>query len=156
MKLKELKKTLSTVTKINFQLENGLIVPKHFHITEVGVITKDFIDCGGVIRNEKVINFQLWYSDDTNHILKPNKLMDIIDLSEKEFSMENLDVEVEYQSDTIGKYDISFKENNFVLINKKTNCLAEDKCGIIPEKIKKPLGSLENNLNSCNPEDGCC
>lgn len=30
-----------------FKLENGNSVPEHFHVTEVGIITKDFIDCGG-------------------------------------------------------------------------------------------------------------
>ena len=60
MKLSEIKKHLSTATAVNFLLENGTAVPEHFHVTEVGVITKNFIDCGGTVRNEKVANFQLW------------------------------------------------------------------------------------------------
>ena len=71
MKLSDFKKTLDTLSKINFQLENGLLVPNHFHVTEVGIIRKDFIDCGGKIRNEKIVNFQLWYSNDFNHGLNP-------------------------------------------------------------------------------------
>jgi hypothetical protein len=39
-------------------------VPEHFHVTEVGVVTKDFIDCGGTVRHEKVANFQLWDAND--------------------------------------------------------------------------------------------
>jgi hypothetical protein len=48
MKLSEFKKQLSTVTDLNFVLPNG-VVPQHFHVTEVGQITKNFIDCGGTL-----------------------------------------------------------------------------------------------------------
>lgn len=51
MKLSEFKKQLSTVTELNFVLPNGTIVPQHFHVTEVGQVTKNFIDCGGTVRN---------------------------------------------------------------------------------------------------------
>ena len=44
---------------------------------------KKFIDCGGVIRDEKVINFQLWYSVDEDHRLEAEKLRKIIALSEE-------------------------------------------------------------------------
>ena len=154
MKLLELKNILKTLSKISFQFENGLHVPQHFHITEVGVITKDFIDCGGEVRHEKVINFQLWYSNDTNHILKPSKIIDIIELSEKQFSFENLDIEFEYQNDTIGKYDVSYNGNNFVLINKMTDCLAEDNCVVEVIKPKVLLSQLKSS--TCSPNSGCC
>ena len=154
MKLTEFKKTLGSLSKINFQLENGLVVPNHFHVTEVGIIRKDFIDCGGEIRNEKIVNFQLWYSNDFNHRLKPKKLIDIIELSETKFSMENLDIEIEYQSETIAKYNVSFDGKNFILLNKKTNCLAEDQCRI---EIKKPKISLSQlQTSNCSPDSGCC
>ena len=99
---------LNQVEDFRFQTPNGEFVPPHFHITEVGMSHKHFIDCGGKIRNEKIVNFQLWYSNDFNHRLKPKKLIDIIELSETKFSMENLDIEIEYQSETIGKYNVSF------------------------------------------------
>ena len=154
MKLIEFKNILKNLPKIIFQLENGLSIPQHFHITEVGVITKDFIDCGGTVRNEKVINFQLWYSSDTNHILSPSKIIEILELSEKKFSMENLDIEVEYQNDTIGKYAVSFNGNNFVLVNKMTDCLSKDKCGIEVSKPKVSLSQLQDE--NCTPGSGCC
>ena len=154
MKLAEFKNILKNLPKIIFQLENGLSIPQHFHITEVGVITKDFIDCGGTVRNEKVINFQLWYSSDTNHILSPSKIIEILELSEKKFSMENLDIEVEYQNDTIGKYAVSFNGNNFVLVNKMTDCLSKDKCGIEVSKPKVSLSQLQDE--NCTPGSGCC
>lgn len=59
MKLSEIKTILATAEAVNFQVENGETVPEHFHVTEVGIITKDFIDCGGKVRHENVANFQL-------------------------------------------------------------------------------------------------
>ena len=45
MKLSEFKNIISNSNEIRFQLENGEIIPKHFHITEVGLNKKKFIDC---------------------------------------------------------------------------------------------------------------
>src|SRR4051812_10815893 len=104
MKLSEVKQALVGLDDVKFQLPDGTFVPEHFHVTEVGVIDKHFIDCGGTVRREKVANFQLWNAADFEHRLKPGKLQSIIELSEKVLGMEDLDVEVEYQSDTIGKY----------------------------------------------------
>jgi hypothetical protein len=121
------------------------------------VITKNFIDCGGTVRNEKVANFQLWNANDTNHRLKPQKLLGIIALSEKVLGIEDLEVEVEYQSDTIGKYGLTFQNGNFVLTTKRTDCLAKENCGVPAEKQKVKLGELETaNQSCCAPGGGCC
>jgi hypothetical protein len=144
MKLSEIKKHLSTAEAVNFQLEDGTKVPEHFHVTEVGMVTKQFIDCGGTVRNEKVANFQLWDADDYDHRLKPGKLLDIIALSERVLGMEDLEIEVEYQSQTIGKYDLDFNGEDFVLLAKQTDCLAPDKCGISVEKPKISLINLQS------------
>lgn len=156
MKLSEVKKVLETASDVNFQLPNGTMVPEHFHVTEVGAITKHFIDCGGILRNEKVVNFQLWEANDFDHRLKPQKLINIISLSEKVLGLEDWEVEVEYQADTIGKYDLEFDGSNFQLLAKQTNCLASDKCGIPPEKLKVSLAELSKKKNSCKPGSGCC
>lgn len=157
MKLSEIKKILPTLDNVEFQLENGAFVPEHFHVTEVGSITKHFIDCGGVIRNEKVVNFQLWNANDFEHRLKPAKLLHIIQLSEDKLNIEDLEIEVEYQSDTIGKYDLAFNGKTFILQNKSTACLAQDSCGIPAEKQKINLIELNNEASSCcTPNSGCC
>ncbi|MEG1387226.1 MAG: DUF6428 family protein, partial [Algoriella sp.] len=114
MKLSEIKDILPTLENVEFQLENGTFVPEYFHVTEVGQITKNFIDCGGVIRSEKVVNFQLWNANDFEHRLKPNKLLNIIKLSEEKLGMEDAEIEVEYQAETIGKYDLDFNGRNFI------------------------------------------
>ncbi|WP_149207309.1 DUF6428 family protein [Flavobacterium johnsoniae] len=157
MKLSEIKEILPTLDNVEFQLENGTFVPEHFHVTEVGQITKKFIDCGGVIRTEKVINFQLWNANDFEHRLKPTKLLNIIKLSEEKLGMQDAEIEVEYQSNTIGKYDLEFNGKIFLLNNKNTACLAEDACGIPSEKLKKNLIELNvNQTNTCTPGGGCC
>lgn len=156
MKLSEIKEILAKQESVNFKLENGQGVPEHFHVTEVGVVTKDFIDCGGVVRHEKVANFQLWDANDFEHRLKAGKLLDIISLSEKIIGMEDLEIEVEYQSDTIGKYDLGFDGDNFLLISKTTACLATDKCGIPPKKVKLQMVNLAGDGNTCTPGGGCC
>jgi hypothetical protein len=152
MKLSEIKTHLSAAQTVNFQLENGTFVPEHFHVTEVGVISKHFIDCGGTERKEKVANFQLWDANDFDHRLKPEKLLKIIALSEKVLGMEDLEIEVEYQTGTIGKYDLGFDGKNFNLLSKKTACLAKENCG--NEKQKVQLAELETSC--CTPNGNCC
>jgi len=156
MKLSQVKALLPTLNNVAFRLENGTFVPEHFHVTEVGMVTKNFIDCGGTIRNEKTVSFQLWNADDYGHRLKPAKLLHIIELSEKQLGIEDAEVEVEYQSDTIGKYALAFDGTNFMLQNKTTNCLASDKCGIPQEKQKINLSELPSTQTSCSPDSGCC
>ncbi|MCA0429162.1 MAG: DUF6428 family protein [Bacteroidetes bacterium] len=149
MKLSQVKALLPTLENVAFKLEKGTFVPEHFHVTEVGMVTKNFIDCGGKIRNEKSVNFQLWNADDFEHRLKPTKLLNIIELSEKQLGIEDAEIEVEYQSDTIGKYALAFDGTNFILQSKTTNCLAQDKCGIPQEKQKIKLSELTNTQSAC-------
>lgn len=104
-----------TAEKIEFRLPSGDLVPEHFHVTEIGKITRHFIDCGGTVRNEEVANFQLWNANDYNHRLHPEKLLDIIELSEKTLELGDLEIEVEYQGNTIGKYGLDFVNDQFFL-----------------------------------------
>jgi hypothetical protein len=156
MKLSEIKSHLGNLEQIRFQLPNGELIPEHFHVTEVGKISKYFIDCGGTVRKEVVVNFQLWEADDYNHRLHPEKLVSIIALSERLLEIEDLNIEVEYQETTIGKYGLDFDGKNFLLTTTLTDCLAKDKCDI-PEKPKVELTQLSySNANSCAPGSGCC
>jgi hypothetical protein len=155
MKLSEIKNHLKSLENIAFQLPNGKLVPSHFHITEVGKVTKDFIDCGGKVRSENVINFQLWEERDYNHRLHPEKLLSIIELSEKIFEFDDLEIEVEYQGkETIGKYNLDFDGSNFLLISKLTACLALDACGIPASKPRIKISDMQNSC--CDPSTGCC
>ncbi|TVZ25122.1 hypothetical protein JM83_0021 [Gillisia sp. Hel_I_86] len=155
MKLSQIKAQLTQLDKIAFQLPNGDLVPNHFHVTEVGKITNHFIDCGGTERKEEVANFQLWNANDYNHRLHPSKLLNIIELSEKILEIGDLEVEVEYQADTIGKFGLDFDGKNFLLTSKQTDCLAKDQCGIPTEKPKMKLSDIQTAI-SCAPGSGCC
>ena len=157
MKLSEIKSKLPSLTQLTFLLPDGTAVPAHFHITEVGQVQKKFIDCGGTVRDEKAINFQLWEDGDYDHRLGAQKLLDIIELSERVLGLEDLEVEVEYQGDTIGKYGLDFNGEVFVLTKKMTDCLAKDKCGIPAEKPKIHLSSMQaSSAGCCTPTSGCC
>lgn len=157
MKLSTFKNYLNTVNEINFVEPNGTAVPKHFHITEAGLVTKHFIDCGGTVRQEKTVSFQLWVASDVAHRLEPQKLLKIISIYEKQFGAEDLELEMEYQGATVGKYGLDFSNGNFVLTSKQTDCLAKDNCGVPVEKQKLQLAELETSKASCcTPGGGCC
>lgn len=157
MKLSEVKKHLKGIEKLEFILPTGNLVPEHFHVTEVGLIDKHFIDCGGTVRKERNVSFQLWSSDDIDHRLRPQKLLDIIALSEKIIGIDDLEIEIEYQSDTIGKYGLDFNGKAFELVSKTTSCLASDQCGTSSPKQKVSLKDLVTpTQNACKPGGGCC
>ena len=158
MTINEIKSVLSNLEQIAFELPDGSLVPAHFHVTEVGKINKHFIDCGGVERREEVANFQLWNADDYDHRLHPEKLIHIIELTDKILNLEDLEIEVEYQGpETIGKYDLQFNGTLFLLVNKFTDCLAKDNCGVPEPKKKVKLSDIQNTGTSCcDPSSGCC
>ena len=158
MKLSEIKNKLKELTTIGFKLPNGEFVPNHFHVTEVGIVSKHFIDCGGTVRREEKINFQLWEANDYDHRLHPEKLLHIIELSEKTLALPDLDIEVEYQMpNTIGKFNLGVNGENFQLESQLTDCLAKDKCGIPTEKPKVKIGEWKpKEMSCCRPESGCC
>ena len=155
MKLLEFKNKLEKLDTLSFRLPDGSLVPAHFHVTEVGKISKHFIDCGGVLRQENVVNFQLWEANDYDHRLHPEKLLHIIELSDSKLNIGNLEIEVEYQGQTIQKFGLDFNGESFLLTTKQTDCLAKDNCGIPQEKPKVKLSDLRKE-NACTPGGGCC
>lgn len=157
MKLSQIKALLPTLDKVRFKLENGTEVPAHYHVTEVGTTHKHYIDCGGTIRKETKISFQLWYANDTDHSLSAQKLASIIQLSQDKLNLLDAEIEVEYQTTTIGRYTLVFDGESFILKNTQTACLAEDKCGIPPQKQKIQLVNLTTTQgDTCTPGGGCC
>lgn len=148
MKISEIKTALAGLQTVNFKLPDGSYLPPHFHVTEVGLVTKHFIDCGGTERKESVANFQLWEAGDYDHRLAPQKFLHILNLCQKVLGAADLNIEVEYQQDTIGKFGLDFDGKDFLLAAKQTACLAQDACGI-PDK--QPQAA-----SRCSPKGGCC
>lgn len=150
MKISEIKKALAGIEVVNFRMPDGSYLPPHFHVTEVGLVTKHFIDCGGVERKETVANFQLWEAGDYDHRLAPQKFLHILNLCARILGDEDLSIEVEYQQKTIGKFGLDFDGKDLILTNKHTACLAQDACGIPDAQLPKAPSSC------CTPDGGCC
>ena len=153
MKLSELKKITSKALKIGFELPNGKPVPAHFHVTEVGSSVKRFIDCSGKLRTKETIVLQLWSADDYNHRLNPDKLLKILELSEAKLKLQDLEVEVEYQSETLSIYSLAYTGTHFKMLPLTTDCLDKEACGIT-SKQTTPL--IDAAADPCIPGNGCC
>jgi hypothetical protein len=153
MNLSEFKSLLKNLPEIQFINAEGQAIEKHFHITEFGQIHKKFIDCGNQLAEETFVTFQMWVSDDTQHHLTPQKLLAIIEKSEKTLDLLDADIEIEYQDKSISKYGLEFKENAFVLTSKQTDCRAKDICLRTEPKRKIQMQALGQ---VCEPGSGCC
>ncbi len=155
MKVSELKNSLERNNKeLNFYLPNGTMVPSHYHLTEIGVNKKVFVDCGGKYREESKASLQLWVSVDIDHRLERGKFLNIIKMAEERIGLTDLEIEVQYQGETINIFGLENSTDGFKLVNLQTDCLAKDNCGIPVEKIKKPLSSLSTSC--CTPGGGWC
>jgi hypothetical protein len=157
MRLSEFRTHLSKLSTLDFKLPDGTSVPKHFHITEAGLTSKHFIDCGGTIRDERSANLQVWTSTDYEHRLSPEKLLKILSISQKLFGDEDLEMEVEYQTQTVGRYGLALEGGQFLLTPKFTDCLASDQCGSPKEKKELTLLTGQKaESGCCAPGGGCC
>lgn len=119
---------------IQIMLPNGDFVPEHFHLTEVGRVHKQFIDCGGTGRDRTTCVLQVWVAHDTEHRLKTTKLAKILNVAGS-FIEDDLDVEIEYETNAVSQYPLADVEVTpcgllFVTGSKHTECLAPDKCGV--------------------------
>jgi hypothetical protein len=137
MKAKELISILSQEDNdLHIMLPNGDFVPAHFHITEVGRVDKNFVDCGGTKRTINSCVLQVWVAGDIEHRLKSGKLAKIMAIcGDRVGKIEDLSVEIEFQNDSISVYPlegIELTPKGFLLhtSRKHTACLAPDKCGI--------------------------
>ena len=138
MKFTELKSILeSQPDKFpRFILPDGDRVPAHFHVTEVGHVAKNFIDCGGTIRKTESSVLQLWVSDgDKEHRLNAGKMASILALGARVLPHDDLQVEVEWDCCVTSQYPVTASTTvgdhiDFTLTTKHTDCLAKEKCGI--------------------------
>ena len=59
MNIIEFKNELENAKELHFEMPDGSLIPSYFHITEVGKITKHFIDCGGSIHTDQFANYYI-------------------------------------------------------------------------------------------------
>jgi len=121
--------------KMHFMLPDKSFVPAHFHITEVGRVQKDFIDCGGTVRSTTTCLLQVWVAHDVDHRLETTKLAKIIEIAQPLLGSDQLPVEIEYEGEAISQYPLGGAESTpsgllFYLGSKHTACLAPEKCGV--------------------------
>ena len=134
---------------LHLMLPGGAFVPAHFHVTEVGRVQKDFIDCGGTARATTTCLLQVWVADDTHHRLDTTRLAGIIQVGVSLFPAMTLPVEVEYENGVVSQYPVREAEvtPSGVLLHlgsKHTACLAPDRCGIAAPET------------ACCSTPGCC
>jgi hypothetical protein len=123
---------------VRVMLPDGDAIPAHFHVTDVGHITRHFIDCGGKIRFLESCLLQTWVPEGgLDHRLSTNKLAKIFELSRQVVASDALEVEVEYDCCVVAQYSLSAHRVEddsviFTLANKQTDCLAREVCGVEP------------------------
>lgn len=120
---------------IRVVLPDGEVVPSHFHVTEVGRVQKDFIDCGGTKRRLLSGQLQLLVAGDFEHRLKPEKLLGIIEKSASILGDDPLPLTIEHGQKVAVVYEVSALELvdstvELRLLDPLTGCLAPDSCGL--------------------------
>jgi hypothetical protein len=118
---------------IRFRLPDDSLSPAHAHITEVGLVTKEFIDCGGTARIEKKCQMQSWVADDTDHRLSAGKLLSIIEKATSILGGEDLPVELEHDVGFAAQFSVVgavLQDSELILMleGRHTACLAPDIC----------------------------
>jgi hypothetical protein len=134
MKLSELRSVLEKHpdTLLRFALPNGDHIPAHAHVTEVGHVVKNFIDCGGVIGTGETVVLQTHVGQDVDHRLKSGRFAKILQLGERVLPHDQLEVEIEYDCCVVAQYPISEVRPageylDVVLDKRHTQCLAQER-----------------------------
>jgi len=142
VQIAEFKKTLSenSCRNIRFILPTGTKAPPHVHVTEVALIEKKFIDCGGTFRTDSLCRLQTWFADDTDHRLTAGKLLAILEKSTSFLGSSDLEVDVEHEAPFVSQFPIEKIETDGEALTihlgvKHTACLAEDRC--LPPNLNK-------------------
>jgi len=138
---------------ITFTLPNGETVPASFHITDVGVVNRHLIDCGGQTRTEEQVHLQLWTGKDYDHRVTTDTANKILIQSQSIISKikepNTAKILIEYQLNwhdlpifslfTVSDMQATENELSFSLSSIQTSCLA-----------------AERSNSECGVSEGCC
>lgn len=154
MRLLQFTNALEALESMEIRDLNGIRIPSHFHVTEVGKTTRESIDCGGNPHSVSKATVQLYTAQDVDHRLSPRKIAAILKRTGRQLGLEDEEVEVEYQidRDTVGLYGLELIEGVFYLTARHTDCLAKETCGI-PEPATE---TVSTSSDCCTPGAGCC
>ncbi len=112
---------------------DGEPIEPHFHVTEVGRVQKDFVDCGGTVRRLVTCLLQTWVGEDLDHRITAGKLLKAFEHAAPVLGNEDLPVELEYETCNVVQLVVaSVKQEPDRLIlqlgSKHTDCLAKELC----------------------------
>ena len=168
MKFQMLQSLLNDYPERAFRLllPGGIAIPKCFHITEVGRVQKNFIDCGGTTREVVTCLLQVWVGDDFDHRIETGKMAAILKKSVAVLLDTDLPVEIEYQDGVISQYKIASHEITdgaviLTLLPKQTECLAPELCGLSQPKLMRGIDfqadaiKQSSHHSECESQ-GCC
>jgi hypothetical protein len=147
-------------------LPNGEAVAPHFHITEVGHVTKSFMDCGGTRRKTESCLLQIWVFLDLHHRLDTSKLANILRIAGDVLPSLDLPVEIEHEAGVVSQYPVTAGSSDGRTLTlttglKHTACLAMDLC-CAPPATATPAATATTNKPHikagacCSPASGCC
>jgi len=138
MNITELKAQLRAHPELNVSIRrpDGSLIPAHYHLTEVGHVAKNFVDCGGKFRTSESCVLQTHFGSprDDGHRLTAGRFAMILDLAKPILPSEDLMVEIEYDAGVISQSPLesialSGGTVQLHLGARHTDCLAKEKCG---------------------------
>lgn len=154
MKLSDLRSALEKhpTTMPRFVLPDGDFIPAHAHVTEVGHVLKNFIDCGGVMGKSETVLLQTHVGQDTDHRLKTDRFAKILQLGGKVLPHDQLEVEVEYDCCVVAQYPVSEVRPagdhlDVVLGKRRTQCLA---------RARQKVASVTRDACCATATSACC
>ena len=115
-----------------FVLPDGDYIPAHGHVTEVGHVVRNFIDCGGLTGKDEKVVLQTHVGNDTGHRLRSDRFAKILRLGDRVVPSADLDVDVEYDCCVVGQYPIAEvtpdgEHLNLILQRGRTQCRARER-----------------------------
>ncbi len=115
-----------------FVLPDGDYIPPHAHVTEVGHVVRNFIDCGGLTGKEEKVVLQTHVGDDADHRLRSDRFATILQLGSRVIPGADLDVDVEYDCCVVAQYPIGEatpdgEHLNLILQRGRTQCRARER-----------------------------
>jgi hypothetical protein len=134
MKISDLRAVLEKHpnTLPRFVLPDGDHIPPHAHVTEVGHVVKNFVDCGGVMGRTETVLLQTHVGQDTDHRLKTDRFAKILQLGGRVLPHDQLEVEIEYDCCVVAQYPVSEVKPagdhlDVILGKRRTQCLAQER-----------------------------
>jgi hypothetical protein len=150
MKLHELQKSLEEHphTFPRFVLPDGELIPAHAHVTEVGHVVRNFIDCGGMTGREQKAVLQTHVGSDTEHRLRSDRLAKILYLGQQVLPNTGLDIDVEYDCCVVSQYPIAEAKPageylDLILERGRTQCRERER------RATEATGSCRSGMSAC-------